>query len=374
MSTEKIYVTRPYLPPKNEFDVYLAEIWESRELTNSGKFHRELEDALVKFLGVKHISLFSSGTSALIVALRALDIGGEVITSPYSFVATSHALEWNGIKPVFADVTPGSFNIDPLQVEKLITEKTTAILAVHCYGYPADILALDHLAKKYNIRLIYDAAHAFGVSIKKNSVLNAGDLSILSFHATKVFNTFEGGAIVCSTLDMKERIDSLKNFGFVSEVAVNSVGINGKMAEINAALGLAQLPHFDEVLASRAQIDAIYRSRLKNVAGIDLHDPGAEVTQNYSYFPVTVKDNYLLSRDELFEKFRSENIMVRRYFYPLISEFSVYRDVELEMDSGYLINAKKVADQILCLPIYPDLTEQQVHRICDVISPTRDEI
>jgi dTDP-4-amino-4,6-dideoxygalactose transaminase len=369
MSTDKIYVTRPYLPPKNEFDVYLAEIWKSRELTNSGKFHRKLENSLVKFLGVKHISLFSSGTSALIVALRALDIGGEVITTPYSFVATSHALEWNGIKPVFADVAPGSFNIDPLQVEKLITKKTTAILAVHCYGYPADILALDLLAKKYNIRLIYDAAHAFGVGIKNNSILNAGDLSILSFHATKVFNTFEGGAIVCSTLDMKERIDSLKNFGFVNEVAISAVGINGKMAEINAALGLAQLPHFDEVLASRAQIDAIYRARLKYVEGIDLHDPGPEVTQNYSYFPITINNSYLLTRDELFEKFRNENIMVRRYFYPLISDFSVYRNAELELNAEYLINAKKVANQILCLPIYPDLTEQQVHRICDVINP-----
>jgi len=371
MSRDKIFITRPYLPPKNEFDSYLAEIWESRELTNSGKFHKELENKLVDFLGIKHISLFSSGTSALIIALRALNIKDEVITTPYSFVATSHSLKWNGIKPIFVDIMQDGFNIDPAKIEEYITEKTTAILAVHCYGFPADIEALEKIAKKHNLKLIFDAAHAFGVKINEKSILNAGELSILSFHATKVFNTFEGGAIISSYLKKKKKIDSLKNFGFVNEVEVSEVGINGKMSEINAALGLAQLPHYYEILESRKKIDAQYRIRLGNIAGIKLSDLGAEISQNYSYFPLTVNKEYGMTRDELFKKFRDQDIIARRYFYPLISEFSPYWDASKEKNQNYLINAKKVAEQILCLPIYPGLKEQQVDRICDVIIKTQ---
>lgn len=368
MSADKIYVTRPYLPPKHEFDKYLSEIWESRELTNSGTFHSQLEKELVEFLGVKHISLFSNGTIALVAALRALNIGGEVITTPYSFVATSHALVWNGIKPVFVDIQQDAFNIDPKAVEASITENTTAILAVHCYGYPADLESLQRIAQKHKIHLLYDAAHAFGVSKDSRSILNSGDLSILSFHATKVFNTFEGGAIVSPTLEMKKRIDSLKNFGFVNEVSVNAIGINGKMAEINAALGLAQLPYFNDVLSERARVDSMYRKRLANVPGILVPSPEVGVSQNYSYFPIKVDASFRMTRDELFEKFRSENIVVRRYFYPLITDFEVYKDELLESNPKYLRNAKLAAEQILCLPIYPDLTNEQVHRICDVFN------
>ena len=311
--------------------------------------------------------MFSNGTIALVVALRALNISGEVITTPYSFVATTHALVWNGIKPVFVDIKSGSFNIDPAAVEAAITEKTTAILAVHCYGYPADIEALERIAQKYKIHLLYDAAHAFGVSKVSHSILNSGDLSILSFHATKVFNTFEGGAIVSSSPEMKKKIDSLKNFGFVNEVSVNAIGINGKMAEINAALGLAQLPHFKDVLEARARVDSIYRNRLGAIFGIVLPSPEPSVTQNYSYFPIMIDSAYGMTRDELFEKFRSENIVVRRYFYPLITDFEAYQNKALESSENYLSNAKLAADQILCLPIYPDLTDAQVHRICNVI-------
>lgn len=367
MKNKKIYVTKPYLPPKEEFDKYLSEIWDSRELTNCGKFHEELENSLSKFLGVKYVSLFSSGTSALIVALRALEVSGEVITTPYSFVATSHALKWNDISPVFVDIEPDGFNIDPKKVEKAITEKTTAILAVHCYGFPAKLSELDAIAKNHNLKLIYDAAHAFGVKLNGESILKSGDLSILSFHATKVFNTFEGGAIICPSLKMKKKIDNLKNFGFINEISVETVGINGKMAEINAALGLAQLPHFEKVLRERSRVDQEYKSRLKSIKGIKLYSHPFNVEHNFSYFPITVEKDYCLSRDELFELFRNENIMVRRYFYPLITEFNAYKVVEDPAINLQINNALETANKILCLPIYPDLTSNEIDRICEVI-------
>lgn len=366
MKNSKIYVTKPYLPPKEEFDKYLSEIWDSRELTNCGKFHEKLENSLSKFLGVKYVSLFSSGTSALIVALRALEISGEVITTPYSFVATSHALKWNDISPVFVDIEPDGFNIDPKKVEGAITENTTAILAVHCYGFPAKLAELEGIAKKHNLKLIYDAAHAFGVKLNGESILRSGDLSILSFHATKVFNTFEGGAIICPSSEMKKKIDNLKNFGFTNEISVETVGINGKMAEINAALGLAQLPHFEKVIGERSRVDRQYKARLEGIGGIKLYTHPSNVEHNYSYFPITVENDYYLTRDELFELFRNQNIMVRRYFYPLITEFNAYKSAlapTLEIN-----NALETANKILCLPIYPDLTIDEIDRICDVIS------
>lgn len=367
MAANKIYVTRPFLPPKIEFDKYVNQIWESRELTNSGKFHNALETSLSKALGVKHISLFSNGTIALVVALKALKITGEVITTPYSFVATAHALVWNEIKPIFVDIENESFNIDPLKVEAAITKNTSAILAVHCYGHPARLDALAKIAKKYKLHLLYDAAHAFGVSINNKSILNAGDMSILSFHATKVFNTFEGGAIISKTKKMKETIDSLRNFGFVNETNVNAIGINGKMAEINAALGLAQLPHFKEVIDLRRNVDSLYRKHLSNIKGIKLYPTQNNVQHNFSYFPIAVEKSYPLSRDELFQKFREINIIVRRYFYPLISDFSIYKKLYPENSTQNLKNAKKMSAQVLCLPIYPDLYENDIYEVSKVI-------
>lgn len=365
MATKKIYVTRPYLPPKKEFYKYVDEIWASKELTNCGKFHNILENSLCELLGVNHISLFANGTIALVVALRALKITGEVITTPFSFVATAHALVWNDIKPIFVDIEDNSFNIDPIKVEAAITDKTTAILAVHCYGHPANIDLLSKIAKKYNLYLLYDAAHAFGVSINDKSILNSGDMSILSFHATKVFNTFEGGAIVCNTLEMKKTIDSLKNFGFVDEISVDVIGINGKMAEINAALGLAQLPHIKKVIAARGKIDALYRNLLSQVKGIKLWSSENNVQDNYSYFPITVEEEYPLSRDELFDKFRERNIIVRRYFYPLISDFKIYKEKYPPLKN--LANAKKISSEVLCLPIYPGLNNDEIIKICEII-------
>jgi len=373
MATKKIYVTRPYLPPKIEFDKYVNQIWESKELTNSGRFHNALELELSRTLGVKHISLFSNGTIALIVALKALKITGEVITTPYSFVATGHALVWNEIKPIFVDIENNSFNIDPIKVEAAITKNTTAILAVHCYGYPANLDALFRIAKKYKLYLLYDAAHAFGVSINNKSILNAGDMSILSFHATKVFNTFEGGAIICKSRKMKKTIDSLKNFGFVNETNVNEIGINGKMAEINAALGLAQLPHLNEIISNRRYIDDLYRNNLSNIKGIKLYPPQNNVQHNYSYFPITIDKPYPLSRDELFKKFREKNIIVRRYFYPLISDFAIYKKIYTAKTTTSLKNAKKMSAQVLCLPIYPGLDRNEIYEICKVIKDYKKE-
>lgn len=362
-----IYVTRPDLPPLKEFLPYLEQIWENRILTNGGPFHQQLEQALREYLGVEHIALFSNATTALITALQALRVHGEVITTPYSFVATSHALLWNGIEPVFADIELDTFNLDPAKVEAAITPKTTAILPVHCYGRPCQVETLQKIADDYNLKIIYDAAHAFGVRDNGGSILRYGDLSVLSFHATKVFTTFEGGAIVCPDATTKTRIDRLKNFGFVDETTVASLGINGKMSEFNSALGMLQLQYVDRAVARRRAIDTLYRRLLNDVPGIVCLPPATTATSNYSYFPILVMPGSAVTRDELYHRLRKSNIYARRYFYPLISEFPMYRGLRSASRTNLPL-ATAASQRVLCLPIYPDLSDEQVLRITECVA------
>lgn len=361
-----IYVTQPYLPPLDEFIPYLQKIWENRVLTNGGPFHQQLEQELCKYLGVQNISLFANGTIALVTALQALRITGEVITTPYSFVATAHSLLWNGIKPVFVDVNPNTLNLDPDKIEAAITPHTTAIMPVHCYGHPCDVDAIQKIADNYNLKVVYDAAHAFGVQCHCGSVLNHGDLSVLSFHATKVFNTFEGGAIISPDLKTKQRIDKLKNFGFVDETTVVASGINGKMSEVNAAFGLLQLKYIDKALARRKAIDGIYREKLLDVKGVRCLNNSGENQSNYSYFPIFIEPDYPLNRDELYEKLKNNEIYARRYFYPLISEFPIYRNMPSSKSDNIPV-ATEAASRILCLPIYPELSNSELDRIVSII-------
>ncbi|HCZ17209.1 MAG TPA: aminotransferase [Candidatus Accumulibacter sp.] len=362
-----IFVTQPYLPPLKEFIPYLEQIWSNKILTNCGPFHQQLEQALCEHLGVNHICLFTNGTIALVTALQALRITGEVITTPYSFVATSHSLLWNGIKPVFVDIDPSTLNLDPTMIEAAITPQTTAIMPVHCYGHPCDVEAIQKIADNYNLKVIYDAAHAFGVQCDCGSVLMHGDLSVLSFHATKVFNTFEGGAIVCPDAKTKVRIDQLKNFGHVGEVTVVAPGINGKMSEFNAALGLLQLKYIDRALARRQEIDAAYRERLRGVKGIHCLGDAGEKVANHAYFPILVDTHYPISRDELYQRLKDNGIHPRRYFYPLISEFSMYRGLP-SAHRDHLPVATAAAQAVLCLPIYPDLEMAVVDTITRFIA------
>jgi dTDP-4-amino-4,6-dideoxygalactose transaminase len=362
-----IYVTQPLLPPLEEFIPYLQQIWESKWLTNGGPFHQQLEEALCEYLGVKHICLFTNGTIALVTALQTLRITGEVITTPYSFVATSHSLLWNGIKPVFVDIDPHTLNLDPAKIEAAITPQTTAIMPVHCYGHPCDVDAIQKIADNYNLKVIYDAAHAFGVQDAQGGILRHGDLSVLSFHATKVFNTFEGGAIVCPDVKTKVRIDQLKNFGHVGEVTVVAPGINGKMSEFNAALGLLQLKYIDKALARRKEIDVTYRERLKSVKGVRCLSDAGEKIANYSYFPIMVEPGYQISRDELYQRLKDNGIHPRRYFYPLISDFPMYRGLPSAHKDNLPV-ATAAALQVLCLPIYPDLELSVVDKITSFIA------
>lgn len=369
MSQDKpIYVTQPSLPPLEEFMPYLQQIWDNKILTNGGPYHEQLERALCEYLGVEHLALFSNGTIALITALQALRVTGEVITTPYSFVATSHSLLWNGIKPVFVDIDPDTFNLDPEKIEAAITPQTTAIMPVHCYGQPCNVEAIQRIADIYNLRVIYDAAHAFGVRTTQGSVLTHGDLSVLSFHATKVFNTFEGGAIVCPDAKTKQRINHLKNFGFVNETTVVAPGINGKMSEINAAFGMLQLQHVDGAIARRREIDAQYRAGLADVPGVRYGlNMGAHVSApNYSYFPILVEAEYGLSRDALYDALKAEEIYARRYFYPLITDFPMYRGLP-SAHRDNLPAATQAAARVLCLPIYPALTDDDVARVIALI-------
>lgn len=371
MSTGKpVYVTQPHLPPLEEFVPLLEKVWASKVLTNNGPFHKALEEALSVYLGVPYISLFSNGTLALITALQALRIQGEVITTPYSFVATAHSLMWNGIEPVFVDIDPVSLNIDPAKIEAAITPATTAIMPVHCYGRPCDVQAIQQIADNYDLRVIYDAAHAFGVRDNGGSVLQYGDLSVLSFHATKVFNTFEGGAIICPDVKTKQRIDHLKNFGFVNEVTVVAAGINGKMSEINAAFGLLQLQHVGQAIDRRRYIDALYRRELADIPGIACLDHMPGVTPNCSYFPVLVGQDYPITRDQLYQKMRDSNIFARRYFYPLISSFPMYRGLPSSAPDNLPV-ASATADAVLCLPIYPALTDEDVSRVVGLVREAR---
>ncbi|HEY3656712.1 MAG TPA: dTDP-4-amino-4,6-dideoxy-D-glucose aminotransferase VioA [Steroidobacteraceae bacterium] len=367
MSPSKpIYVTRPELPSLDEFIPYLREIWDSKILTNGGPFHQKFEEELSRYLGVKHIALFTNATIGLVTALQALRITGEVITTPYSFVATAHSLLWNGIKPVFVDIDPLTLNLDPAKIEAAITPQTTAIMPVHCYGHPCDVDRIRAIADTYGLKVIYDAAHAFGVKCHCGSVLTHGDLSVLSFHATKVFTTFEGGAIICGDEKIRQRINYLKNFGFADEVTVVAPGINGKMSEFNAALGLLQLKGVDQAFAKRKAIDGRYRIGLADVAGLRCLQSAGEILCNHAYFPILVQPDYPLSRDALYKKFRDHNVLVRRYFYPLISEFPMYRGLPSAVQSNLPI-ASKLSQQVLCLPIYPSLTNDEVDRIIDML-------
>lgn len=362
----RIPVTRPLLPPLEEFLPYLERVWASGILTNGGDMHKALEQALCEYLGVEHIALFANGTLALVTALQALRITGEVITTPYSFVATGHSLLWNGIKPVFVDIDPHTLNLDPAKIEAAITPQTTAIMPVHCYGNPCDVQAIEAIADNYNLRVIYDAAHAFAVRDEGGSILRHGDLSVLSFHATKVFNTFEGGAIICPDAKTYQRIGHLKNFGFVNETTVVAPGINGKMSEINAAFGLLQLKYIDDALARRKEIDALYRQRLAGVSGLHCVELHGQNFSNHAYFPILVSEAFGVSRDQLYECLRAHSIMVRRYFYPLISDFPMYRGLPSAAPASLPV-AKAISHSVLCLPIYPDLANDEIEAICALI-------
>lgn len=368
MSKDIITVTSPLLPNLDEFTESLKEIWESKWITNNGQFHQKLEAALAEYLKVPYVSLFTNGTLPLLTALQALRITGEVITTPYSFVATTHALWWNGIKPVFVDIDPSTGNIDPQKIEAAITPRTTAILPVHVYGKPCDTEAIQAIADKYGLKVIYDAAHAFGVEVNGESLLNAGDMSTLSFHATKVFNTIEGGAMVMHDEKTKQRIDYLKNFGFANEIEVVGPGINSKMDEIRSAYGLLNLKQVDAAIAARQKVAVAYREALWNVDGISFWDDMPGVRHNYSYFPIFVDaEKYGMTRDELYMKMKDQGVWGRRYFYPLISEFSTYRGLESSRPEN-LPNAHRMADTVICLPMHHALEENEIDRILESIA------
>lgn len=368
---KNIYVTQPYLPPLDEFIPYLEQIWTNKWLTNNGPFHQQLEQALCEYLGVEHLALFTNGTIALVTALQALRITGEVITTPFSFVATAHSLLWNGLTPVFVDIDPDTCNLDPIKIEQAITPRTTAIMPVHCYGTPCNVDRIQQIADTYGLKVIYDAAHTFGVKYKGESLLKHGDLSVLSFHATKVYNTFEGGAIVCPDAKTKQRIDYLKNFGFADEVTVMAPGINGKMSEINAAFGLLQLKHVDAAIARRGEIDALYRQELSNVKGITCLPEPADTDRTFSYFPILVGNDYHLSRDGLYSRLKEHNVHSRRYFYPLISDMPMYRGLPSASQSNLPV-AELMSQEVLCLPIYPDLTLNIVQAVAAIIRKDKE--
>lgn len=393
MDNKLITVTSPLLPNLEEFHDMLQQIWDSKWITNNGQFHKQLESALREYLGVPQVSLFTNGTLPLLTALQALRITGEVITTPYSFVATTHSIWWAGCKPVFVDIDPRTGNLDPEKIEAAITPKTTAIMPVHCYGKPCDVRRIKEIADTYGLKVIYDAAHAFALEIPKNeadykrafdearnalepcapvkredqkveteSILNWGDMSTLSFHATKVYNTIEGGAMIMPNAEVKKRIDFLKNFGFADEVTVVGPGINSKVDEMRAAYGLLNLRQVDAAIAARQQVAIKYREALRDVEGITFFDDMPGVKHNYSYFPIFIDEKaFGTSRDELYAKMKAANVLGRRYFYPLISEFSTYRGLE-SADPKNLPNAHKMADSVLCLPMHHELSDNDIER------------
>lgn len=367
MENKQITVTAPLLPDLNEFNVLLKEIWDSKWITNNGSFHKRLEDALCEYLKVPYISLFTNGTLPLLTALQALRVTGEVITTPYSFVATTHSIWWNGCKPVFVDIDPATGNIDPDKIEAAITPRTTAIMPVHVYGKPCDTKKIQKIADKYGLKVIYDAAHAFGVEVNGESILNAGDMSTLSFHATKVYNTLEGGALVMHDAETKKRIDQLKNFGFTGEITVEAPGINSKVDEVRAAYGLLNLRLVDDAIEARHQVAVRYRQALRPVEGITFMDDMPGVKHNYSYFPIFVDaEKYGMTRDELYFKMKERNVLGRRYFYPLISEFDTYKGLPSSGREN-LPNAHKVADTVICLPMHHELSAADLDRILSLI-------
>lgn len=367
MEQKQITVTSPLLPPLEEFMPYLQDIWDRKWLTNNGHYHQELEKALCEYLKVPYISLFTNGTLPLMCALQALRITGEVITTPYSFVATTHSLWWNGIRPVFVDIDLATGNLDPDKIEAAITPRTTAIMPVHVYGKPCDTKRIQDIADKYGLKVIYDAAHAFGVEVNGESILNAGDMSTLSFHATKVYNTIEGGALVMHDEATKKRVDFLKNFGFAGETTVVAPGINGKMDEVRSAYGLLSLKHVDAAIEARHQVAIRYREALRDVPGITFFDDMSGVKHNYSYFPIFVDaEKYGMTRDELYLKMKEHGVLGRRYFYPLISEFSTYRGLESAKPEN-LVNAHRMADSVICLPMHHEIKEEEIDLILKII-------
>lgn len=367
MSDKKIYVTQPSIPDLEEFIPYMQQIWDNKWLTNNGPFHQEYEAELAKYLGVKHLSVFSNGTLALITALQALRITGEVITTPYSFVATTHSLWWNNIKPVFVDIEDRFYNLDPKRIEAAITPQTTAIMPVHVYGNPCHVEEIQRIADTYGLRVIYDAAHAFGVKKNGESILNWGDLSILSFHATKVYNSFEGGAIICQDEKTKRRIDLLKNFGIADEVTVIEPGINAKMNEVQAAFGILQLKHVDYYIAERKKRADLYAKLLKDIGGIHYITQEEGIEYNYAYFPILINtDKFGMSRDAVYFELQKHDIMGRRYFYPLITDFPIYRGMPSATAENLPV-ATQTAKEVLCLPMYPHLPLEDVERICNLL-------
>ena len=368
MSEQKtITVTSPLLPDLKEFEKILEDIWQRKWLTNNGYYHKELEKALAVYFGVSYLSLFTNGTLPLITALQAMKITGEVITTPYSFVATTHSIWWNNLKPVFVDVEEETGNIDPEKIEAAITPQTTAIMPVHVYGTPCNTKRIKEIADIYGLKVIYDAAHAFGVTVNGKSILEEGDMSTLSFHATKVYNTVEGGALICHDEATKKRIDYLKNFGFADETTVVAPGINSKMDELRAAYGLLNLKQVDEAIAKRKHVAELYKEELKGIPGIRFLNDIEGVRHNYSYFPIFITEkDYGMSRDSLYQKLKENNILGRRYFYPLISNFPVYRGFESSRPDNLPV-ATKLAEQVLCLPMYADLTDDDVDRVVSVV-------
>lgn len=368
MDEKLITVTSPLLPSLDDFIPYLEDIWDRKWLTNNGHYHQKLEQALCEYLKVPYISLFTNGTLPLMCALQALRITGEVITTPYSFVATTHSLWWNGIKPVFVDIDPVTCNLDPEKIEAAITPKTTAIIPVHVYGKPCDTVRIQEIADKYGLKVIYDAAHAFGVEVNGKSILESGDMSTLSFHATKVYNTIEGGALVCHDEQTKKRIDYLKNFGFAGETTIVAPGINGKMDEVRSAYGLLNLKQVDSAIEARRKVAVQYRDALKDIPGIRFMEDIPGVRHNYSYFPIFINaEEYGLTRDELYFKLKESDVLGRRYFYPLISEFSTYRGLESAKRENLPV-AVKMADSVICLPMHHNLTNQDVDIILNFVA------
>ena len=367
MNEKQITVTSPLLPDLEEFNALLKEIWDSKWVTNNGSFHKQLERELAEYLKVPYISLFTNGTLPLLTALQALHITGEVITTPYSFVATTHSIWWNGCKPVFVDIDPATGNIDPDAIEAAITNKTTAIMPVHVYGKPCDTKRIQEIADKYGLKVIYDAAHAFGVEVNGDSILNAGYMTTLSFHATKVYNTLEGGALVMHDEATKKRVDYLKNFGFAGETEVVAPGINSKVDEVRAAYGILNLRQVDAAIEARHQVAIKYREALRPVEGITFMDDMPGVKHNYSYFPLFVDaEKYGMTRDELYEKMKAHNVLGRRYFYPLISTFTTYKGYE-SANPRNLPKAHKMADSVICLPMHHELSAEDIDRVLELI-------
>lgn len=367
MNEKLLTVTAPLLPDLEDFNALLKEIWDSKWITNNGRFHQQLEKELAEYLNVPFLSLFTNVTLPLITALQAMDVKGEVITTPYSFVATTHSIWWNGLKPVFVDIEPSTCNIDPAKIEAAITPQTTAIMPVHCYGKPCDTKAIQDIADRYGLKVIYDAAHAFGVDVDGESLLNAGDMSTLSFHATKVYNTIEGGALVMKDEETKRKIDYLKNFGFRNEVEVVAPGINSKMDEMRSAYGILALRQVDEAIEARHRVAMQYRDALKNVPGLRFFEDMPGVKHNYSYFPVFINaEDYGMTRDQLYFKLKESNILGRRYFYPLISTFEPYRALPSSTAENLPV-ATRIADEVICLPMHHELTDSDVERVLDIM-------